>query len=152
MIHALLLLLHLLAATVWVGGMVAFHFAVRPAAVATLEPPARLAFLATALGRFFALVTLAIIVLFGSGAALIVLAGGFAALPWGVHAMVALALPMVALFAWIRLRCHVALRAALAAAQMPAAAAALATIRRLVLVNLVLGVAVYAVALLGRGG
>ncbi len=37
-----LLFLHLASAVFWVGGMAVMHFAVRPAAVSTLEPPKRL--------------------------------------------------------------------------------------------------------------
>ena len=67
LLNATLLCLHLLAATLWIGGMAVMHFAVRPAAVQTLEPPLRLPFMAAALGRFFAAVSIAIVVLLGSG-------------------------------------------------------------------------------------
>ncbi len=43
---AVLLFLHLASAAFWVGGMAVMHFAVRPAAVAVLEPPLRLPMLA----------------------------------------------------------------------------------------------------------
>ena len=46
LLHAALLCLHALAAAFWVGGMAVITLAVRPAAVQTLEPPLRLAFLA----------------------------------------------------------------------------------------------------------
>lgn len=150
MLHATLLLLHLLAATVWVGGMAAMQFAVRPAAVATLEPPQRLPFLAAAMGRFFAWVLGAIVVVFASGTGLVLMADGFAAVHWSVHAMIALALVMTAVFAWIRLGPFPALRRALAGGELKAASARLAVIRSLIATNLVLGTLVYALALLGR--
>ena len=77
--YAALLCLHLLAATLWAGGMAVMLFAVRPAAVATLHPPLRLPFMAATLGRFFAWVSVAIVVLLLSGLAMIGMAGGFGA-------------------------------------------------------------------------
>lgn len=150
MLHATLLLLHLLAATVWVGGMVAMQFAVRPAAVATLEPPQRLGFMAAAMARFFDWVLGAIVVVFVSGAGLVLMADGLAALHWSVHAMIALALVMTAVFAWIRLGPFPALRRALAGGDLKAAGARLAIIRSLIATNLALGTLVYALAMLGR--
>lgn len=147
---AALLCLHLLAAAYWVGGMVLMHLAVRPAAVAVLEPPARLGFMTAALGRFLAGVALSIGVLLASGAALVALAGGLGAVHWSVHAMLALALAMVAIFARVRLGFYRRLRAAVAARDWPAAGAALNAIRRLVGVNLGFGVAVFGVAIIGR--
>ena len=148
--YALALGLHVLAATLWVGGMAAFHFAVRPAAVAALEPPLRLAFMAAALARFFGAVTIAIIVLLASGAAMIALAGGMGAVKPHVHAMLALGLVMMALFAHVRFAPFPRLQRALAARDGPAAKAALETIRKLVGVNLVLGTIVILIATLGR--
>ena len=83
MTYAVLLCLHLIAAAFWVGGMAALHFAVRPAAIDRLEPPQRLAFFDAALGRFFAGVTAAIVVILVSGPAMIVLAGGLARMHLG---------------------------------------------------------------------
>ncbi|MBP6778854.1 MAG: CopD family protein [Piscinibacter sp.] len=148
--EALLLCLHLLAATFWVGGMAAMHFAVRPAAVATLEAPQRLAFMAAALARFFAAVTAAIVVLLASGLALIAVGGGFGAMHWSVHAMFAVGLAMIAIFGWIRLVPFVRLQRALAAREPPRAAAALNTIRLLVATNLALGTLVFVLAVVGR--
>jgi uncharacterized membrane protein len=52
--YPVLLFVHVLGVVVWVGGMFLMHFAVRPAAVELLEPPARLPLLTRVLGRFFA--------------------------------------------------------------------------------------------------
>jgi len=148
--NALLLFLHLLAAAFWVGGMATMHFAVRPAAVATLEPPLRLPLMAAALARFFAGVTAAIALLFASGLVLVWGMGSFGAAHWRVHAMFGLALVMTAIYAYLRVTVFGALRRAVADRAWPAAAARLNTIRRLVSLNLGLGVAVFAVATLGR--
>jgi len=147
---ALLLLLHLLAVAFWVGGMAVMHLAVRPAAVATLQPPQRLPFMAAALSRFFTGVSIAVAVTLLSGLALIGLSGGFAHVHWRVHGMFTIGLLMMALFLHIRFAPFRRLQRAVAEAAWPVAAAQLNTIRRLVGVNLVLGVGVFALAILGR--
>lgn len=149
-LHALLLFLHLVAAAWWVGGMAAMHFAVRPAAVATLEPPLRLPFLAATLARFFVGVSTAIAVLLASGLLMVALAGGFARVHWSVHAMLALGLLMMALFLHLRFAPYPRLRRAVAARDWPLAAANLNLIRKLVALNLALGVTVFALAVVGR--
>ncbi|MGO4395033.1 CopD family protein [Variovorax sp. M-6] len=147
---ALLLFLHLLAAAFWVGGMAVMHFAVRPSAVATLEPPLRLPFMAATLARFFVGVSCAIGVLLASGLLLVWASGGFAQVHWSVHAMFTLGLVMMALFLHLRFAPYPRLRRAVAASEWPAAAANLNLIRKLVGVNLMLGVAVFALAVVGR--
>lgn len=148
--YAALLCLHLLSAALWVGGMAVMHFAVRPAAVQTLEPPLRLPFMASALQRFFALVSGAIVVLLASGLLLLSLRGGFAAAHWGVRAMVALGLLMMAVYGHIRLILWPRLQQAVAARVWPQAAAQLNAIRVRVAFNLLLGVLVFALAVLAR--
>lgn len=147
---ALLLFLHLLAAAFWVGGMAVMHFAVRPSAVATLEPPLRLPFMAATLARFFVGVSSAIGVLLASGLLLVWQAGGFARVHWSVHAMFAVGLAMMALFLHLRFAPFPRLVRAVAAREWPVAAANLNLIRKLVGVNLMLGVAVFALAVVGR--
>ncbi|OUM02158.1 CopD family protein [Variovorax sp. JS1663] len=148
--HALLLLLHLLAAAFWVGGMAVMHFAVRPSAVAVLEPPLRLPLMAQALSRFLAGVAVAIAVLLASGFGMVWLAGGFARVHWSVHAMLGIGLLMMGLYLHIRFAPYPRLVRAVAAREWPVAAAQLNTIRRLVEVNLALGVGVFALAIVGR--
>lgn len=150
--HTLLLWLHLLAATVWVGGMAAIHFAVRPAAAQMLEPPARLAFMAAMLGRFFVWVSVAIAVLLASGLTLVAQAGGFGGVHWGVHAMFALGLVMMAIFARIRFSPYPQLLRAVAAGDWKSAAGRLSTIRLLVAVNLSIGTLVIGLAAIARAG
>jgi uncharacterized membrane protein len=146
----ILLFLHLLAAAFWVGGMATMHFATRPAAVATLEPPLRLPFMADALSRFFIGVSVAIVVLLASGLLMVWVAGGFARVHWSVHAMMTLGLVMTALFLHLRFAPYPRLRRAVAAREWPVAAANLGTIRKLVTLNLALGVLVFALAVIGR--
>ena len=150
MSQAVLLLLHLLAAAFWVGGMAVMHFAVRPSAVAVLEPPLRLPLMAQALSRFFAGVSVAIVVLLASGLGMVWLAGGFARVHWSVHAMLTIGLVMMAVFLHVRFAPYPRLLRAVAAREWPVAAGQLNTIRRLVELNLALGVAVFALAIVGR--
>lgn len=150
LLHAILLCLHLLAAAWWVGGMAVMHLAVRPAAVQVLPPPQRLPMLAAALGRFFSGVDIAVAVLLLGGLAMLMQGGGFAAAHWSTHAMLALGLLMMAVYAHIRLGLHPRLRHAVAAGQWPQAAAALDAIRRRVAFNLALGTLVFVLALVGR--
>ena len=147
---SLFLFLHLIAVTFWVGGMAVMHFAVRPAAVAALEPPQRLPFMAAALSRFFVGVSIAVATALASGLLLVMAAGGFARVHWSVHGMFTLGLVMTALFLHIRFAPYARLRRAVAAREWPVAAAQLGSIRKLVAVNLMLGVGVYALAVVGR--
>ncbi|MBK9134269.1 MAG: CopD family protein [Betaproteobacteria bacterium] len=148
---ALLIFVHLLAAVVWVGGMVFAHFALRPAAVEVLDPPRRLPLLAAALGRFFRIVAVAVVVIVASGLALIAQVG-FARAPVGWHVMLATGLVMAGVFAYIHAVLYPRLKRAVAEAQWPQAAAALDRIRRLVFFNLVLGVVTLAAAVSPRAG
>ncbi|MDT7833679.1 CopD family protein [Aquabacterium sp. OR-4] len=142
--------LHLLAAVLWVGGMAFAHFALRPSAAALLEPPQRLPLLAATLGRFFGLLGVAVPLILATGLALL-LRVGMAAAPPTWHAMLLLGLVMAAIFVFIVSRPYPRLRRHVAAREWPAAGAAMAVIRRWVLVNLVLGTLTVVVAGLGRG-
>ena len=148
--YALMLFIHILASTIWVGGMFVMHFAVRPAAVALLPPPQRLPLMAAALKRFFDWVAAAVVAVLGSGLAMIFGARTFSALHPSVHLMAAIGVVMIAIFLLIRLVPFRRLRAAIAVEQWPAAARQLDAIRKLVAVNLVLGIVTIAVATLGR--
>ncbi|MDM0121427.1 CopD family protein [Variovorax arabinosiphilus] len=147
---SLLLFLHLIAVTFWVGGMAVMHVAVRPAAVATLEPPQRLPFMAAALSRFFVGVSIAVATVLVSGLGLVMAAGGFARVHWSVHGMFTVGLVMMVLFLHIRFAPYARLQRAVAAREWPVAAVQLGNIRKLVAVNLMLGVGVVALAVVGR--
>src|SRR6516165_2169196 len=69
-VAAIAVILHALSAVVWVGGMFFAHQALRPAAV-VLEPGPRLLLWARVLGRFFAWVIGAVVLLLVSGLAMV---------------------------------------------------------------------------------
>ena len=152
MSYAFLLFIHLLAAAFWVGGMATLHFAVRPAAVATLEPPLRLRTMAAVLRRFFVGVDAAVTLLFVTGVAMILLAGGFRAVHWRIEAMMGIALVMAGIYVYLRASVFRVMRRAVEESAWPVVAGRLNTVRLLVTVNLALGVAVFGVAILGRAG
>jgi uncharacterized membrane protein len=145
--NRLVVLIHLLAVIVWVGGMFFAHVCLRPVAAAQLPPPQRLPLLAAVLGRFFVAVGIALLLLWGSGLLRFAQAG--AAIPAHWHAMLGIGTVMTVIFAVIVLRFYRRLRAAMAVQDWPLAGQAMNSIRVLVLVNLVLGFATVAVAMLG---
>lgn len=149
-IYTLMLFFHLLGVVIWVGGMFLMHFAVRPAAVALLEPPQRLPLLAAVLARFFAWVVASVLAVLASGLAIILGGGDFRGVHASVHWMFAIGLVMIAIFAYIRLVPYPALRKAVAVCEWPVAAKRLDVIGKLVALNLALGIATIAVATLGR--
>jgi uncharacterized membrane protein len=149
LIHALVLLLHLLGAIVWVGGMFFAHFCLRPAAVETLEPPKRLPLLEATLRRFFRYVAASMLLLLASGFALFFRVG-FQAAPIGWHVMLTLGIVMTLIFGYIWAIPYARLRARCAETAWPAAGQALNVIRRLVAINLALGVCTVLAAVSAR--
>ncbi|WQG58645.1 CopD family protein [Pseudomonas sp. RTB3] len=139
--------LHVLAALIWVGGMFFAWMILRPAAVAALEGPARLRLWANVFQRFFVWVWVAVLVLPISGVGLLQLQfAGFELAPRYVQVMMGLYVVMVALFIRIQALQLPELRRAVVAEQWPEGAAALGQIRRLVGINLIVGLVVVAIA------
>jgi uncharacterized membrane protein len=143
------LTLHLLAVIIWVGGMFFAHFALRPAVNQLLEPPLRLPLLLQVFTRFFRWVWLAIVLLWLSGGWLIYAYGGFAAVGIYVHVMLALATVMTVFFSYIFFVPFQALKQALAADNIQAAAFAVARIRVIIFINLILGLLTSIIAKIG---
>ncbi|MBK7719398.1 MAG: CopD family protein [Simplicispira sp.] len=145
---ALLLFVHLIGIVFWVGGMAFAHFCLRPA-LPLLAPPERLRLMHAVLTRFLNGVLAAALMTLASGLGSMFLAArAGAAMPWSWHAMAAIGLAMIAVFAFVRLGPYARLARAVAAADWPAGAAALASVRKGVVVNLALGVLVVAIAVL----
>lgn len=139
--------LHVLAALVWVGGMFFAWLVLRPAAVAALDGPARLRLWVEVFQRFFVWVWIAVAVLLISGMGMLHLRfTGFETAPRYVQVMIGGAIAMLALFIRIQTLLLPALRKAVQAEDWSAGAGVLGRIRRLVGINLLLGLAVVAVA------
>ena len=140
---------HILAAIIWIGGMFFAHVVLRPSAGA-LDPPLRLALWDRVLGRFFAWVWLSIAALLLSGFAMVFIGyGGFAVLPRNISLMMTVGVLMVAIFIYIYIVPWQGLHRGVAAADWPGAEHRIKKIRRLVGLNLVLGLATVVLAAAG---
>ncbi|NMY04980.1 hypothetical protein HBO12_18625 [Pseudomonas sp. WS 5059] len=139
--------LHVLAALVWVGGMFFAWMILRPAAVAALEGPARLKLWMNVFPRFFVWVWVAVLILPISGVGLLQLRfNGFETAPRYVQVMMGLYVVMTALFIRIQALQLPELRTAVAAEDWATGAQALGRIRKLVGINLIVGLVVVGVA------
>ncbi|MGQ7858733.1 CopD family protein [Pseudomonas sp. 32A] len=139
--------LHVLAALIWVGGMFFAWMILRPAAMAALDGPARLKLWVNVFQRFFVWVWVAVLVLPISGVGLLQLRfSGFETAPRYVQVMMGLYVVMTALFIRIQALKLPELRTAVAAEDWPAGAAALGQIRKLVGINLIVGLVLVAIA------
>lgn len=149
-LYTVLLFAHVLGVVVWVGGMFVLHFAVRPSAARLQEPSVRLTFLLSTLGRFMAWVALAVVIVLASGLAMIFMSGGFSNAHVSVHLMLTVGLVMMALYLHIRFAPFKRMRDAVMASNWPVAAANLDVVRKMVLLNLALGIVTIAIATIGR--
>ena len=130
-------LLHLIAGIVWLGGMTFMLFALRPAALATLEAQSRAQLMGQVWRRFFALVLAAIVVLFATGTHLYTqtfraarLATGEGSVPLGWNVMLVLGLSMMLIFGHIYFAGFKKYKRAVAAGEWPLAAKAAGQIGR----------------------
>lgn len=144
MLDATLRTVHLLAAIVWIGGMVFAHACLRPALAVLEPPPQRLLLMRAVLGRFFGIVAVASVAAVGSG----VWMG--ARRDWvlspSLWLMAAGGVAMLVIYGGLRGVLYPRLAAALDRGATADAAAALAAIRRWVLVNLVIGTVIVVAA------
>jgi uncharacterized membrane protein len=141
---------HVLAAIVWVGGMFFAYVVLRPAAGA-LESLPRLTLWRDVLARFFPWVWASVLALLLSGYGMLLFGlGGFAGAGLHVHLMQALGLVMMALFGHLYFVPWRRLQRALEQGDGAAAAGQLSQIRRIVLINLSLGLITAVIGASGR--
>ena len=149
-IAAAALVVHVLSAVVWVGGMFFALLVLRPA-TGPLDPAVRLEMWERVLGRFFAWVIAAIVLLLASGFALVFrVFGGFGGLDLYVQLMMGLGILMVLAFLHVYFAPWRRFRAALARGDRAAAARQLNQIRWIVAGNLILGLVTVAIGGSGR--
>jgi uncharacterized membrane protein len=149
-IATIALILHILSAVVWVGGMFFALIVLRPA-IAALEPGARLDLWLRVFGRFFAWVFAAIALLLASGYAMIFgVYAGFRGIGLHIHVMQATGIIMMLLFFHLYFAPWRRFQAALARRDPAAAASQLGQIRAIVTINLLLGLVTVAVGSSGR--
>ena len=149
-ITSLSLILHALSAVVWVGGMFFAHQVLRPAAAA-LEPGPRLALWSRVLGRFFAWVIAAIVLLLVTGYAMVFgIYAGFGGIGLHIHLMQGIGILMMLLFFHLYFAPWRRFRAAVVREDWAEGGRQLGQIRTIVTINLVLGLVVVAIATSGR--
>jgi len=144
------LILHILSAVVWVGGMFFALIVLRPA-TAALEAGARLGLWLRVFDRFFVWVFAAIVLLLASGYAMVFgVYAGFRGIGLHVHIMQAIGIVMMLLFFHLYFAPWRRFKAALVRQDQAAAANQLGQIRAIVTINLLLGLVTVAVGSSGR--
>jgi uncharacterized membrane protein len=137
--------LHVLCAVLWVGGMFFAYVVLRPS-LAVLEPMQRIALHTQVFRRFFLVVWHAMpLILLTGFAMLFVEFGGMAGVGWNVHLMLLLGLIMSAVFLLIFFGPYARFRRTTERATL---VSNIDKIRKLIGINLVLGVVTVVVALL----
>lgn len=142
-----LITVHVLLAVVWVGGMFFAYLALRPVAASLLEPPLRLPLWAQTFARFFPWVCASVVLLPVTGYWMIL--GpfeGFANAGWHIHLMQLTGWAMIVIFLHVYFAPYRRLRRAVADQNWPEGAKQLAQIRKLVGLNLILGLVTVVVA------
>jgi uncharacterized membrane protein len=131
------LAIHILCITIWVGGMFFALTVLRPS-LGTLEPAQRIALHNRVFRRFFLIIWHVMPLALLSGFAMIFgLFGGFAAVPWNVQAMMTIGVIMAIIFLLIVFGPYRRFRSAVSTAR---AGEAVHRIRRLIELNLLLGI------------
>ena len=142
---------HILSAVVWVGGMFFAYVCLRPAAASVLEPAQRLSLWVGVFSRFFPWVWMAVILLPLSGyLMLFTLWQNMHTAPGYIHIMNGLGILMIFIFAHVYFALFKKLKRAVSNEDWPTGAEMLAKIRKLVAINLALGLIVVMIASSGR--
>jgi uncharacterized membrane protein len=149
MMMSIALSLHLLSAVVWVGGMFFAYVCLRPVAAQLLDPPVRLTLWSRVFTKFFNFVWLSIILLIITGHAMISLSGGMAGVGKHVHIMLLLGYVMFIIYGHLFFASFKRLKLAVAISDWDDAANRLNSMRRMVGINLSLGLITIIV---GSGG
>jgi uncharacterized membrane protein len=143
--------IHLLSAVIWVGGMIFAHNSLRPAAVQVLEPPLRLELWVQVFRRFFVLVWISIILILISGYWMLFnYFGGFASAGTHVHIMHGAGILMVVIYLHVFFVPYRRLKQAVIVQDYPLAGEQLNRIRKMVGINILIGLLVITVASAGR--
>lgn len=143
------IMLHLIGAIVWVGGMFFAYLCLRPAA-AGLEPPQRLTLWSATLRRFLHWVWFAVVLILGSGFYMLSVIAELGRLPAYIHVMLYIGVLMTLIFTYVYFSPLAALRQAVASADWKSGADALSQIRVAVATNLTLGLINVIVATTGK--
>lgn len=143
------LFLHLMSVVVWVGGMFFAYVVLRPVAASVLEPPQRLTLWAGVFGKFFPWVWVSVGLILVTGLYMLMLLSS-ATVPHYAWTMLVLGVVMMLIFAHLFFAPYGRLKRAVGAQDWKAGGAALMQIRRMVGINLSLGLLTIVVVFLGR--
>ena len=139
--------LHVLAVVIWVGGMFFAYMALRPAAEKLLEPSARISLWSHALSKFFIWVWAAIIIIPITGYWMIFSSfNEFSGVTWNIHIMQMLGVVMILIFLHVFFVPFSRLQKAVNERDYQKGGKNLAQIRRLVGLNLAIGLLTIVVA------
>jgi len=127
--------LHLLCAVLWVGGMFFAYVVLRPS-LAAIEAPQRMLLHTQVFRKFFLVIWHAMPLILLSGFAMLFLQWDMATAPWQIQAMMGLGLVMAAVFLAIVFGPYRQFRRTIDRTRM---ASRLDSIRKLIGVNLILG-------------
>jgi uncharacterized membrane protein len=145
------LLLHVVSAVIWVGGMFFAYMVLRPVAAIQLEAPQRLALWAGVFDKFFPWVFLSIGVILATGLWMLIDAfGGFWSASIDLRLMLGIGIVMMLIFFHSYFAPFQRLKRAVGAEDWTAGLNYLAQIRMLVGANLTLGLLTVAIATGGR--
>jgi uncharacterized membrane protein len=143
--------LHILAATIWVGGMFFAYMVLRPIAAVQLEPPERLTLWSNVFSTFFPWVWASVTILLGTGFWLVFNQfSGFESVGLHIHIMMNVGIIMSLIFFYIFFWPARELARMIEQEAWAKAATALAQIRLLIGVNLLLGLSIIGIASGGR--
>lgn len=141
---------HMLAAVAWVGGMFFAYMILRPA-LAGMEPPQRLVLWQGVFDHFFPWAWAAAFLLPMTGYWMVQMdMGGFRNAGLHVHIMHGLGILMLLLLVYLYGSLYRRFVVAVAAGDWPAAGARIAAIRRIVGINLILGIVTIVIGSSGR--
>jgi uncharacterized membrane protein len=142
---------HLLSVIIWVGGMFFAHMVLRGAISKALEPEFRLPLMLKVFDAFFPWVWISMILILASGYWMLFFVYETETTFWLSFMSVAGTL-MAAIFVFIYAIPYHQFSTALQSQDMPRAVASITLIRQLILTNLVLGLLITVISLLGRHG
>jgi uncharacterized membrane protein len=145
--------LHLLAAVIWVGGMFFAYMVLRPVAANQLPPEQRLPLWGSVFSLFFKWVWVAIVTLLLTGFGMIHMLGGMGGVDGvgvHVHIMLLIGIFMMLIFMHVYFNPFKKLKWAVAEHDWIAGRNALTQIRKLVLLNLILGLFTIIIGASGR--
>lgn len=138
--------LHVISAVIWVGGMFFAYMALRPVAAQRLEPPQRLQLWEGVFSRFFPWVWAAIALILGSGLIMMAMLGKP---QMSVMLMATTGIVMMLLFAHLYFALFGKLKRAVAEQSWALGGEILGKMRKIIAMNLALGLLTVTIATLG---